>query len=73
MAIERLSGKRAAAQLYCGDGGGDELRGAIDCGMSAVAVQRRGGPDALAFGDVAWSGPVIATAEDLPRYLAGLR
>lgn len=56
--------------LYVGDGGGDGLRGALAAGMTAVAVRRRGPTNALAFGDVDWSGPVLDTAEHLPAYLA---
>lgn len=56
--------------LYVGDGGGDELHGALAHGMAAVAVRRRGPNDALAFGDTAWSGPVLDAIETLPTYLA---
>ncbi|MGH3832626.1 MAG: HAD family hydrolase, partial [Pseudonocardiaceae bacterium] len=56
--------------LYVGDGGGDELRGALAAGMAAVAVRRRGPTDALAFGDTDWSGPVLDAAEHVPAYLA---
>jgi len=63
-------GVPAHETLYCGDGGGDELRGARDAGMSAVAVHRRGVADALAFGNTPWSGPVIDAVEQLPTYLA---
>jgi len=56
--------------LYVGDGGGDELRGALAAGMAAVAVRRRGPTNALAFGDTEWSGPVLDTAEQVPAYLA---
>lgn len=55
--------------LYCGDGGGDELAGAERTGMSAVRVERRGGPNALAFGETAWHGIVIPAVEALPRLL----
>lgn len=53
-----------------GDGGGDELRGALAAGMATVAVRRRGPINALAFGDTDWSGPVLDTAEHVPAYLA---
>lgn len=57
--------------LYVGDGGGDELRGALAAGMAAVvAVRRRGPTNALAFGDTDWSGPVLDAAEHVPAYLA---
>lgn len=56
--------------LYVGDGGGDELRGALAAGMAAVAVRRRGPTNALAFGDTDWSGPVLDTAEHVPAYVA---
>jgi len=60
--------------LYVGDGGGDELRGALAAHMTAVAVRRRGPSAALAFGDSdSWSGPVLDAAEQVPAYLAGLR
>ncbi len=56
--------------LYVGDGGGDELRGALAAGMAAVAVRRRGPTNALAFGGTDWSGPVLDAAEHVPAYLA---
>ncbi|WP_181785839.1 HAD family hydrolase [Streptomyces phytophilus] len=55
--------------LYCGDGGGDELAGAERAGMQAVRVERRGEPDALAFGETAWHGRAILGVEALPRLL----
>ncbi len=58
--------------LYVGDGGGDELCGALSAGMAAVAVRRRGPADALAFGDTDWSGPILDAAEQVPAYLEGL-
>ena len=61
---------RSVQVLYVGDGGGDELRGALAAGMAAVVVRRRGPTNALAFGDTDWSGPVLDTAERLPAYLA---
>lgn len=65
----RVSAQLAAVSkrlLYCGDGGGDELRGATSAGLRAIGVQRRGGPGALAFGARHWNGPVLAQVEDLP-------
>jgi putative hydrolase of the HAD superfamily len=56
--------------LYVGDGGGNELRGALAAGMAAVGVHRRGPANALAFGDKGWSGPVLDAVEGLPAYLA---
>jgi putative hydrolase of the HAD superfamily len=56
--------------LYVGDGGGDELRGALVAGMAAVAVRRRGPTNTLAFGDNDWSGPILDAAEHVPAYLA---
>ncbi|TVT55326.1 HAD family hydrolase [Amycolatopsis rhizosphaerae] len=56
--------------LYVGDGGGDELPGALAAGMAAVAVRRRGPTHALAFGDTDWSGPVLDAVEHVPAYLA---
>ncbi|MGH3569858.1 MAG: HAD family hydrolase [Pseudonocardia sp.] len=56
--------------LYVGDGGGDELRGALAAGMAAVAVRRRGPTNTLAFGDNDWSGPILDAAEHVPAYLA---
>lgn len=58
--------------LYLGDGGGDELNGALAFGMPTVAVRRRGGSDTLAFDEGPWSGPVIDAVEHLPTYLAAL-
>lgn len=59
--------------VYVGDGGGDELRGARQAGMTPVAVNRRGPDGALAFGHTGWSGPALATVEQVPAFLAGLR
>ena len=70
--VSNALGVPATETLYVGDGGGDELRGADRCGMSVVAVRRRGPHDAMAFGDRSWRGPVIDTVELLPTYLAGL-
>jgi putative hydrolase of the HAD superfamily len=56
--------------LYVGDGGGDELHGALTAGMAAVAVHRRGPADAFAFGDANWSGPILDAVEQVPAYLA---
>ncbi|MGH3623600.1 MAG: HAD family hydrolase [Sciscionella sp.] len=56
--------------LYVGDGGGDELRGALMFGMSALAVRRRGPADTLAFGDTDWPGSVLDSVERVPTYLA---
>lgn len=59
--------------LYVGDGGGDELRGALAAGMAAIAVRRRGPADAFAFGDHDWPGPILDAMELVPDYLAELR
>lgn len=56
--------------LYVGDGGGDELRGALEAGMTAIAVRRRGTSDALVFNDTDWPGPILDAVEDMPAYLA---
>lgn len=56
--------------LYVGDGGGDELRGALAAGMATVAVHRRGPTSTLAFGDNDWSGPILDAAEHVPACLA---
>ncbi len=55
--------------LYVGDGGGDELRGAHQAGMTVLAVRRRGPCDALAFNATSWVGPTLDTVEHLPSYL----
>jgi putative hydrolase of the HAD superfamily len=60
----------AGRALYCGDGGGSELAGACRVGMRAIAVRRLGGPDALAFGEVPWSGATVSGVEALPALLA---
>lgn len=59
--------------LYVGDGGGDELHGALAAGMTAVAVGRRGPDDALAFGAGDWSGHVLDAVEQVPAYLEELK
>lgn len=72
---DRISGELAVPAhrtLYLGDGGGNELNGALAVGMLTVAVRRRGSDDALAFGDSPWSGPVIDSVEHLPAYLGEL-
>lgn len=58
--------------LYVGDGGGDELRGAVASGMTAVGVRRRGPGDALAFGDTDWSGAMLDTVEQVPASIGKL-
>lgn len=63
----------APRTLYVGDGGGDELPGALAAGMAAVAVRRRGSADALAFGDTDWCGPILDAVERVPAYLAERR
>lgn len=68
--IRRQLGTSSGATLYVGDGGGDELRGALAAGMRALAVVRRGPADALVFGEVQWSGSTIERLEDLPAYLS---
>jgi putative hydrolase of the HAD superfamily len=45
--------------LYVGDGGGDELRGALAAGMAVVAVVRRGSAESIAFGETI-AGPAAA-------------
>lgn len=64
----------ADSVLYCGDGGGSELVGALRCGMRAVRVERRGGPAALAFGgqETAWKGATLPSVERLPAWLSGV-
>ncbi|MBV2365336.1 HAD family hydrolase [Streptomonospora nanhaiensis] len=64
-------GVPAHRTLYVGDGGGDELRGALAAGMTPVAVRRRGGA-ALVFGETPWPGPVLPGVEDVPARLAEL-
>lgn len=59
----------AAHVVYCGDGGGNELNGALAAGMRPIAVQRRGEDDALAYGATPWAGPAIGSVEKLPAYL----
>jgi putative hydrolase of the HAD superfamily len=63
-------GVPAHRTLYVGDGGGDELRGALAAGMAAVAVRCRGPADALTFGHTDWPGPFLEAAEDVPAHLA---
>ena len=58
--------------LYVGDGGGDELHGALAAGMVAVAVRRRGPNNTLTFGDSGWSGPTLDAVEQVPAYLTAL-
>lgn len=67
--IRRELGVAARRVLYVGDGGGNELTGAVACGMTAAAVRRRGPADALAFGETPWPGPVLSCVEAVPAYL----
>ena len=62
-------GVPAHRTLYVGDGGGDELRGALAADMAAVAVRCRGPADALTFGHTHWPGPFLEAAENVPAYL----
>lgn len=55
--------------LYCGDGGGDELRGAQLAGFTAVQVQLRGKRSAWSYGYRRWPGPNIANVEGLPAFM----
>lgn len=55
--------------LYVGDGGGDELRGALTAGMVVVAVARRGPAESIVFRKTSWSGTVLEAVEVLPAYL----
>lgn len=69
--LERL-GLPAEAVLYCGDGGGDELAGAQQAGMTAVGVPVRGGPTAVAHHRAAWDGLRLEAAEHVPQLLETL-
>jgi putative hydrolase of the HAD superfamily len=60
----------AGRTLYVGDGGGEELHGAVAAGMAALAVRRRGPAGAMVFGAVEWPGPVLERVEDLPAYVS---
>lgn len=57
----------AETVLYCGDGGGDELAGAQQAGMTAVRVPVRGGPDAVTHHHLDWNGPILECTEQVPR------
>ncbi|MFE2639374.1 HAD family hydrolase [Streptomyces scopuliridis] len=59
--------------MYCGDGGGDELRGATAAGLTPVRVERRGGSSTIAFGDKPWHGPSISGVEQLPAFMPASR
>jgi putative hydrolase of the HAD superfamily len=70
--ITRALGARPRLTVYCGDGGGDELRGARAAGMNVVRVERRGPADALAYGHIDWHGPTISHIEELPAYVTSI-
>lgn len=56
--------------LYIGDGGGDELHGAERLGITALRVARRGGVDALSYGETTrWQGAILDKVETLPAIL----
>lgn len=64
-ALENLAAHPDEA-LYVGDGGGDELRGAQELGMTPVRVARRGGASALAYGvGPAWDGLTLSSVEEI--------
>ncbi|MGY0386374.1 HAD family hydrolase [Nocardioides sp. WG-D5] len=64
-ALEHLAACPAEA-LYVGDGGGDELRGARELGMTPVRVARRGGAGTLAFGvGPTWGGLALSSVEEI--------
>lgn len=67
--ISDVLGVQPQRTLYVGDGGGDELRGAMAASMVAVAVRRRGPSHALAFNHTDWSGSTLDAVEDVPAYL----
>ncbi|MFI5752370.1 HAD family hydrolase [Streptomyces sp. NPDC051644] len=66
MQVLAALGVPAGRVLYCGDGGGDELAGAVRAGMTAVGVPHRGGATAVAYGVRGWDGPWVAGVEDIP-------
>lgn len=52
--------------LYVGDGGGDELRGARELGITPVRVARRGGASTLAYGvGPTWDGMTLSSVEEI--------
>ncbi|MEU0265680.1 HAD family hydrolase [Nocardioides sp. NPDC006303] len=64
-ALERLDARPEEA-LYVGDGGGDELRGAQEVGMTPVRVARRGGANTLAYGvGPMWDGLTLSSVEEI--------
>jgi putative hydrolase of the HAD superfamily len=68
-ALERLDAHPDEA-LYVGDGGGDELRGARELGMTSIRVARRGGTGALVYGvGPAWDGLTLSSVEDIAERL----
>ncbi len=58
--------------LYVGDGGSDELTGAVAAGMAAVHLAAPDADGALVYRrDTAWAGPRVASLLDVAR-LAGV-
>ena len=67
--IARQLGVAPAACLYVGDGASDELAGAGEVGMTAILLETP--LDATFRYDAgAWSGPSIASLDELPGLLA---
>lgn len=63
--LERLDAHPDDA-LYVGDGGGDELRGAQEVGITPVRVLRRGGANTLAYGvGPTWDGLTLSSVEEI--------
>lgn len=58
--LESLGNARPAESLFVGDGGSDELNGAVRCGLNAVMINDgHVEGDTLRVGVTGWNGPVV--------------
>jgi putative hydrolase of the HAD superfamily len=57
--------------VYVGDGGDDELQGALEVGMTPVLlrVESEIAEDGLPSGAASWEGPVIESFDQLWRHI----
>lgn len=64
-------GVAPADALFVGDGGSDELRGAVRAGMDAVKIDdlTPASGEVLRVGVVDWDGPVVTSMSDITSYV----
>jgi putative hydrolase of the HAD superfamily len=67
-------GVSASETLFVGDGGSDELNGAVRVGIDAVQIddlitEDEGAVSVLRVGVVDWDGPAIKSMSEVPDYV----